>query len=58
MRQPLDDGKVTVARAAENFTFPTEFMLVAATHPMNRAESGSKSPNGEDRGFEPLDSRE
>src|SRR5438105_10908372 len=33
MRQPLDDGKVTVSRAAGSLTFPAEFMLVAAMNP-------------------------
>ena len=33
MRQPLEDRKVTIARAAMTLTFPANFMLVAATNP-------------------------
>ncbi|MBP9686990.1 MAG: YifB family Mg chelatase-like AAA ATPase [Candidatus Doudnabacteria bacterium] len=33
LRQPLEDGVVTVSRAKNTFTFPAKFMLVAAQNP-------------------------
>ncbi len=33
MRQPLEEGRVTISRAAGTMTFPSQFMLLAAMNP-------------------------
>ena len=39
MRQPLEDGTVTIARSAMSLSFPARFMLVAAMNPCPYAYS-------------------
>jgi magnesium chelatase family protein len=43
MRQPLEDGRVTIARAASSMTFPCRFMLVAAMNPTPTGSADSRS---------------
>ena len=43
LRQPLEDGTVTIARAAGSFTFPARFTLVASMNPCPCGFRGSRT---------------
>jgi len=42
MRQPLEEGRVTIARAARSAVFPARFMLVAAMNPCPCGYAGAE----------------
>jgi len=45
MRQPLEEGLVTISRAAGTMTFPSQFMLVAAMNPTPDGKMPHESKN-------------
>ena len=46
LRQPIEDGRITISRSKHSLTFPSKFTLIAAANP-----SPSGYYNGEGRGY-------
>jgi len=49
LRQPLEDGRLTISRAAMSLEFPCDFMLLASMNPCPCGYHGAPSGQGENR---------
>ncbi len=49
LRQPLEDGKLTISRAAMSLEFPCDFMLLASMNPCPCGYHGAPSGQGRNR---------
>jgi magnesium chelatase family protein len=49
LRQPLEDGRLTISRAAMSLEFPCSFMLLASMNPCPCGYHGAPSGQGENR---------
>ena len=49
LRQPLEDGKLTISRAAMSLEFPCDFMLLASMNPCPCGYHGAPSGHGRNR---------
>jgi len=47
LRQPVEDGRITVSRSSMSATFPAAFMLVAAMNPCEAALHGAPGGKGD-----------
>ncbi|PKN80933.1 MAG: magnesium chelatase [Candidatus Cloacimonetes bacterium HGW-Cloacimonetes-1] len=45
LRQPMEDGVVTISRAVQSLNFPAEFMLISSMNPCPCGYFGSNIPN-------------
>jgi len=57
LRQPLEDGLVTISRAAGSMTFPAQFMLIAAANPCPCGYLGDPKKECKCSGFQILNYR-